>query len=157
MMEETTDRSTEADDDQAILVEVNPATEAFLAGAYRRIQTTILVLAVIAIPILWMVTDWRVATGFALGAGLAYLNFLWLKQSIIALTNRVNAQENSPQGRSVVFKFIFRYLVIATAAYAIISSSTISVAGLIAGFFLSVVALLFEVVTEVVHALRHGD
>jgi hypothetical protein len=156
-MEEATDRSTEVDNTPPVLVAVNPATESFLAGAYRRIQSTIIVLAAIALPLVWLVADWRVAAGFALGAALAYLNFLWLKQSIIALTNRVTTQETSPQGRAVVFKFIFRYLVIATVAYAIISSSTISVLGLLAGFFLSVVALLFEAVTEVVHALRHGD
>ena len=140
-----------------ILTEPNPRTEAFLAGAYPRIQTAILVLAAaLALPA-FLAFGWRTGVGFLFGAALAYLNFLWLKQSIIALTDRVSTQETSPQGRIVVFKFIFRYLVIATVAYAIISSSSLSILGLIAGFFLSVVALLFEAVTEVVHALRHND
>lgn len=143
--------------DQPILIEPDPKTESFLAGAYRRIQTAILVLAVLVTPALWTFTGWRIAVGFLIGAALAYLNFLWLKESIVALTDRATAQETSPQGRAVIFKFIFRYLVIATVAYAIISSSTISILGLIAGFFLSVVALLFEAVAEVVYSLRHGD
>jgi hypothetical protein len=145
------------ENDQPILVAVNPATESFLAGAYRRIQTAIVVLGSLGGLLAFAALDWRIAAGFLLGAALAYLNFIWLKQSIIALTNRVSAQENSPQGRAVVFKFIFRYLAIATVAYVIISSSNISVLSLIAGFFLSVVALLFEAVTEAVYSLRHGD
>ena len=145
------------ENDEPILVAVNPATESFLAGAYRRIQTVIVALGAVGGIAAYLVAGWRTGSGFSLGAALAYLNFLWLKQSIIAITNRVSAQENPPQGRAVVFKFIFRYLVIATTAYVIISSSTISILGVIAGFFLSVVALLFEAVTEVVYSLRHGD
>jgi hypothetical protein len=145
------------ENDDPILVAVNPATESFLAGAYRRIQTAIVVLGGLGGLLAFAVLGWRIATGFLLGAALAYLNFLWLKQSIIALTNRVYAQENSPQGRAVILKFIFRYLAIATVAYVIISSSNISVLSLIAGFFLAVVALLLEAVTEVVYSLRHGD
>ncbi|HUS18031.1 MAG TPA: ATP synthase subunit I [Terriglobales bacterium] len=147
----------ESDNEVTPLAPVNPATESFFIGAYRRIQLTITVLGVIGSIVVLFVFGWRVAAGFLLGASLAYLNFLWLKQSIIALTDRISAQENAPQGRALVFKFIFRYLVIATVAYAIISRSSISVLGLIAGFFLSVVAFLFEAVTEVIYALRHGD
>ncbi len=155
--------------DQTTLVEASPAAEAFYAGAYRRMQAVIIALGVTGSGLALLVYGWRGGGGFLLGAGLAYLNFVWLKQSIIALTDRVagqgasaeNASEAAPQsasqGRAVVFKFIFRYLVIATVAYAIISSSSLSVLGLIAGFFLSVVALLAEAVTEVVYSLRHGD
>lgn len=142
--------------DERILAVPDPATEAFLAGAYRRIQTTIVALGLISGAAVFLIFGWRAGGGFLLGAAIAYLNFLWLKQSIIALTNRVSALETSPQGRSAVFRFIFRYLVIATVAYAIISSSSLSVLGLMGGFFLSVVALLSEAVTEVIYSLRRG-
>jgi hypothetical protein len=151
------DSEDHADNEDTQIVPVNPATESFFIGAYRRIQLTIIILGSIGSMAALLIFDWRVSAGFLLGASLAYLNFLWLKQSIIALTDRISAEQNAPQGRAVIFKFIFRYLVIATVAYAIISSSTISIPGLIAGFFLSVVALLFEAVTEVIYALRHGD
>ncbi len=153
---------------EVILVPIDPAEEAFYAGAYRRMQSVILAVGVTGTVLALPVYGWRVGGGFLLGAALAYLNFVWLKQSIIALTNRLAAQgegiipnetagETASEPRSVIFKFIFRYLVIAAVAYAIISSSSFNVLGLIAGFFLSVVALLFEAVTEVVYALRHGN
>ena len=145
------------ENDDPILVAPHPPTEHFLSGAYRRIQLAIIVLAAGLTGPAFYFFGWRNGGGFLLGAGIAYLNFLWLKQSIIALTDAVNEHTPPTRGRAVAFKFIFRYAVIAAVAYAIISSSTLSIAGLIAGFFLSVVALLFEAVTEVVHALRHGQ
>ncbi|HUR36250.1 MAG TPA: ATP synthase subunit I [Terriglobales bacterium] len=140
-----------------ILAAPDPATDAFLARAYWRMQTTIAVLGIAGTAIIALTLGWRNGIGFLLGASLAYLNFRWLKQSILALTDRISAQETIPQGRAVVFKFIFRYLVVATVGYAIISSSTINVLSVIAGFFLSVAALLMEAVTEVAYGLRHGD
>jgi hypothetical protein len=155
-----------SDADEVILVEVDPAAEAFYAGAYRRMQSVIMTVGVAGTVLALPLYGWRVGGGFVLGAALAYLNFVWLKQSIIGLTNRLAAQqgaiilnetagETAPERRGVAFKFVFRYLVIAAVAYAIISSSSLNVFGLIAGFFLSVVALLFEAVAEVVYALRH--
>lgn len=142
--------------DDVVRAEPNPHTDAFLAGAYRRIQTTIIVLAaLLGMPAFFY--GWRMGGGFLLGAAAAYLNFLWLKQSILVLTDSINEHSPPTRGRAVAFKFIFRYAVIAAVGYAIISSSSLSFLGLMAGFFLSVVALLFEAITEVVHALRHGD
>ncbi len=145
------------ENDDPILVAPHPPTEHFLAGAYRRIQVAIIVLAAVLAGPFFYFLGWRSGGGFLLGAAIAYLNFLWLKQSILALTDSVNEHSPPTRGRVVAFKFIFRYAVIAAVAYAIISSSALSITGLIAGFFLSVVALLFEAVTEVVHALRHGQ
>jgi hypothetical protein len=161
----TDGHSPEQNAEDVVLVPLNPAADAFYAGAYRRIQTVIIALSIAGSVPMFVVYGWRVAGGFLLGALLAYLNFVWLKQSIIALTDRVSQvpanAENAPQSRApggaIVFKFLFRYLAIATVGYVIISSSSLNVLGLIAGFFLSVVALLFEAVSEVVYALRHGD
>lgn len=146
--------STEDQVDDPILVEPHPPTESFLAGAYRRIQVAIAVVTVTLAGPVFYVWGWRVGGGFLLGAGLAYLNFLWLKQSTIALTDSINEHSPPTRSRAVVFKFIFRYAVIGAVAYAIISSSSLSVLALIAGFSLSVVALLFEAVTETVYGLR---
>ena len=151
--------------DQTILVPVDPIVDAFYAGAYQRIQTAIVILAGVGIVPALFFYGWRGGGGFLLGASLAYLNFVWMKQSIIALTNQISAlepaaessTETASQSRAVVFKFLFRYLAITTVTYVIISSSSISVLSLIAGFFLSVVALLFEAVTEVVYSLRRGS
>ncbi|MEO5935921.1 MAG: ATP synthase subunit I [Terriglobales bacterium] len=143
--------------DPIMLAPMDPVADAFFAGAYGRISTVIVVLGGVGTVIAFALRGWQVALGFLLGAALAYLNFRWLKQSIIALTDRISAQEAAPGGRAVVFKFIFRYAVIFAVGYAIISSSNISVLSLIVGFFLSVVALLFEAVTEVVYSLRHGN
>jgi hypothetical protein len=143
------------------LVAVNPETERFFAAAYRRIQALIVGLGVIASIPVFAYFGWRVGAGFLLGAALAFINFLWMKQSIIALTNRITPQVEDQkvpsQGRAVIFKFIFRYALIGAAAYVIIFSSTVSVYGALAGFFLSVVALLIEAVNEAVYAIRHND
>jgi hypothetical protein len=148
---------TTENDGSTMLAPLDPIADGFFAGAYYRISTTVLVLGGVGTLAAFVGFGRQVAMGFLLGAALAYLNFRWLRQSIIALTDRVSGQENGPEGRAVVFKFIFRYGVIAAVGYAIISSSNLSVSGLIAGFFLSVVALLFEAVTEVVYSLRHGN
>jgi uncharacterized membrane protein len=148
--------TSEAQEPVPVELEPDPRTEAFLAGAYRRIQAAILVMAAAFAAPLFYFLGWRMGGGFLLGAAIAYLNFLWLKQSILALTDSVNEHTPPTRNRAVVFKFIFRYAVIGAVAYAIISSSSLSVLGLMAGFFLSVAALLFEAVTEVVQALRHG-
>ncbi|HUQ50093.1 MAG TPA: ATP synthase subunit I [Terriglobales bacterium] len=147
--------TTHPDAEELMQAPADPVADAFYAGAYRRIQFTILVLGgVVSLPAFYMF-GWRGGCGFLLGAAIAYINFLWLKQSILALTDRVASQQMPPQGRAMVFKFFFRYALIGAVAYVIISSSAINVLGVIAGFFLSVIALLAEAAVEVVYALRH--
>jgi ATP synthase I chain len=62
--------------------------------------------------------DWGI--GVMIGAGLAWLNFRWLKQGLDALTQAI-AQRGAPSKNTVpvgaYFKALFRYALIALIAY----------------------------------------
>ena len=139
---------------------ISPASEQFLSGAYRRIHIASFILSAVAALAAHLIWDARVAAGLLLGALVSWINFVWLKQSMVALTDRVAAGSEVPEkpgSRKILFKFIFRYVILAALAYVIISSLPVSVYGLLAGLFVSVAALLFESVCEMVFALRHEE
>ena len=61
--------------------------------------------------------DWGI--GIAIGAGLAWLNFRWLKQGLDALTQTITTQSGR-KGRvplGAYFKALFRYALIGLAVY----------------------------------------
>ena len=142
----------------------NPAEmEAFLDGAYRRIQAAIgpFTLAVM-VPLVWL-TGWLMGMGFAIGAVIAFFNFLWLKQSMIGLTSRyagTDAEEPPPPPPhtfSLMLRFLLRYAAIALAAYVIIRGSPGSSFGIMLGLLMFVPALLCEVLYEMWFTMKYGD
>jgi len=102
------------------------------------------------------VFGWRVAIGVMLGCVIAWVNFLWLKQAVVALADRVTASGQRQSSGGIVVRFLLRYAFIAVAAYAIFKISQDSLYGLLGGLFLTVAAILWEAVYEVVVALRRG-
>jgi hypothetical protein len=131
---------------------------AFLSGAYRRIQIAIAVITVCVTLGAGLQFGLRAALGVTLGGAIAFVNFAWLKQSMIGLTDRFaiavqrNSQPNTPR---VMLRFFARYAAIAIVAYATIASSAVSPYGVMAGLLLSVPALLFEAMYEIWRALRY--
>jgi hypothetical protein len=95
--------------------------------------------------------------GVLLGGSVAFLNFLWLKSSMLALTSAVAATEQVPPKPALLLRFLLRYALLAFVGYAIIASSAISAYGVMWGLLLSVPALLIEVIWEIRYALKHGE
>jgi hypothetical protein len=131
-------------------------SEFFYSGALPRITKVMPVLAALGtIALAWRV-NWFFALGFALGCGIAYLNFYWLKRVVNALAERVTNARPSERGGGVFARFLLRYALIAATAYAILKISRQSLYGMLAGLFLPVAAIGCEAAYELYMALRRG-
>jgi hypothetical protein len=137
-------------------IEQVAAAERFYSGAVRRIATCMLVL----MPVLIVAIAWRSgarpAVGFACGCVIAYVNFHWLKRVIAGFVDRASGTATSESGQGIVFRFLFRYVLMAVGAYVILTVSPASLNGLLAGLFLPVAAILCEAAYEVYAALARG-
>jgi hypothetical protein len=147
---------SEGQDPSGAPVEVSPAAEAFYSGALKRITRLMPVLAVLFAAVAWIRFGGMVAAGVALGCAIAYLNFHWLKRVVFALADRVTESGNPKSGKGIVFRFLFRYGLIAIGCYAIFKVSEVALFGLLAGLFLPVAAITCEAVYEGYVALRRG-
>jgi len=93
---------------------------------------------------------WRGAGGFLLGALASYLNFRWLRRLVNAL-GAAAAEGAPPRPRAAVFLGL-RYLLLAVGAYVILKSSVLSLEAALAGLFVSVAAVVLEILFELVYA-----
>jgi hypothetical protein len=125
-------------------------------GAVTRIPRFMIVLSVLFTALGWLRFGWRMALGFACGSAIAYLNFCWLERVVTALADRVTSTGKPPSGRSVVARFLFRYLLMALGGYAIFSLSPASLYGLLAGLFLPVAGITCEAVYELYACFARG-
>ena len=130
--------------------------EGFYEGAYARIVRFMLVTAAVATAALWLGYGWRFGAAFALGCGLALLNFHWLKRVVAALADPAISTGEKQGTSGLVLRFLLRYLLVALAAYAIFRGSLLNVYGLLAGLFLPVAAIILEALYETYVALRRG-
>ncbi len=136
---------------------VGPNSSAtFYSGALRRIPQFMVVLALVLSLAACLHYGWRIALGFFCGCVIAYLNFRWLDRVVKALADRATQSGQPESGGGVVFRFLFRYFLMATAAYVIFTVSPASVYGLFAGLFLPVGAIACEAAYEVYAALGRG-
>jgi hypothetical protein len=136
--------------------EGDPAADSFYSRAIERIRRIMLVLA----PLLAMVVagkfGLRSAIGFAFGCAISYVNFYWLKRVIAGFADRATGIATSESGQGIVYRFLFRYVLMALGAYVILTVSPASLNGLLAGLFLPVAAILCEAVYELYAALARG-
>jgi len=116
-------------------------------------ELAIPLLAVVLTIALGLKTAWPVAAGFLIGSAIAYLNFRWLKATVIALTDAVTTHAAKP---SVVFRFLTRFVLITVAAYVIFVSYPIAFHGFLAGLFVPVLAILLEAVYVLYQAIQQG-
>ncbi len=101
---------------------------------------------------------WRPGAGVALGAGLAWVNFRWLKQGVTALVKISTAQAGSEHARvpmTVYAKFFGRFALLLAVVYVILSRSLLPVAAVLGGLFAVVAAVMIELMWELVRG-RHG-
>lgn len=132
------------------------AADKFYSGALDRIRRFMAAIAVVATVVVALVFGWKIGIGLALGCVIAWVNFYWLKQAVNALADRVTSTGRKQSGSGVVARFLLRYALIALAAYAIFRVYRDSLYGLLGGLFLTVAAILFEAVYEMVVSLRRG-
>ena len=132
------------------------AAEHFYSGALHRIRNFMAALA----PALIAVSFWkfgvRSALGFTFGSAIAYVNFYWLKRVIAGFVDRATGTATSQSGQGIVFRFLFRYILMALGAYVILTVSPASLNGLLAGLFLPVAAIACEAAYEAYAALVRG-
>jgi hypothetical protein len=106
--------------------------------------------------VVWLRFGWRTALGLACGCGVAYLNFFWLKRGVEGLADRIVQSGKTQLSKGVVAKFLLRYVLMAMAAYGILTVSPASLYGLLAGLFLPVAAVACEAAYELYVALARG-
>ena len=130
--------------------EVPQEEQRLLAGAERRIGQFILAL----IPFGTAAAAWQwnltVAGAFALGGGLAYLNYRWIVSVVDALSK---AQEQRPRARDYLRLFAPLVLLV-VFLYAIFNVSWSSATGVLTGVLLLVPAVFLEALVQLVLGLR---
>lgn len=132
------------------------ASERFYSGALDRIRRFMAVLAPLLIAAAWWRFGLRAAAGFAFGCAIAYINFYWLKRVISGFADRATGAATSQSSDGIVARFLLRYVLMAVAAYVILTVSPASLNGLLAGLFLPVAAIACEAAYEVYAALARG-
>lgn len=125
--------------------------ENFYAAAERRVEWLTALLGLAAAAFALARWGWLWGAGVALGTGITWINFRWLKLGVSTLVKASVAQTDPERVRipsSVYVKFFARYALLLTVVYVILSRSVLPLAALIAGLFAAVAAVLVEVVWE---------
>ena len=132
------------------------ASEQFFSGALRRIRNFMLILMPVFVAIAGLKYGARPALGITTGCVIAYVNFHWLERAISGFVDRAAGAETTQSGQGIVMRFLLRYILMAVAAYVILSVSPASLNGLLAGLFLPVAAIACEAGYELYAALTRG-
>jgi len=103
----------------------------------------------LAVIVSTMLQPWQVTTGLMLGGLLSLLNFHWLETSVAAVFN-VSAAER-PRVR--ISRYIIRYFVVATAAFAAYELRLVSLGAMFAGLCSFVPALFIEALRQFYFAI----
>jgi hypothetical protein len=127
---------------------IAPSADAFYSGALDRIRNVMLILTPTVSATVWWKFGRQPAIGFFCGCIIAYLNFHWLISGVSGLADRVTNTGKSQSGAGTIARFLLRYVLLAGAAYAILTSFPASLRGLFAGLFLPVAAIACEAVYE---------
>jgi uncharacterized membrane protein len=125
----------------------------FYSRTIERIQRIMIVIGTAAFATAQAYFGWRISLGMLCGCIIGYVNFYWLR-SIVSGVAELTVRSGTPaSSRRIVYRFLLRYLLMAVAAYAILSVSRESLYGLFAGLLLPVAALFCEAAYEAYAAL----
>jgi hypothetical protein len=127
--------------------------ENFYAAAERRVERLTAIIGLAGAVLALALAGWLWAAGVALGAGITWLNFRWLKVGVNALVKASVTQANAERVRipsSVYVKFFGRYALLLGVVYVILSRSVLPITALIGGLFAAVAAVVAEVLWELV-------
>jgi len=126
-----------------------------IEAVYQRLNFSLALLLVSGALTFFSLRDWKMSAGFLLGGLIGIFNFVVLKRTVSAVGQVVAEGRATRSVKRQVFKFFFRYLLLAAVLYVIFRSSAASVYGLFIGLFLPAGAILIEGVYELYRALRH--
>jgi len=139
------------------LTPVNPAIEQRLSGAYSRILRVAIALSVAGTLAAALIFTWQSGLGLAIGALLAYVNFVWLHhgterlvERIIAANTKTAEGKSKPRNVRFAFPFPLRYALLIGVAYVILKSYPRLLIGFIVGLILPIVAAMGEGIYEAV-------
>jgi ATP synthase I chain len=128
---------------------VDPAMEERLSGAYRRILRVAIALSVIGSLAAALLFSWQSGLGLAVGALLAFVNFVWLHRSTEKLVSRmISAGQSPPRKVRFVFPFPLRYALMIAVAYVILKSYPRLLVGFLVGLVLPIIASMGEGIYE---------
>jgi hypothetical protein len=119
--------------------------------AVARIERWTLALALAGAAAGSLALGWRWGAAFLLGAMTSWVNFRWMKRFVAALGQAATAPKKPPRKRVAVV-FGMRYLLLAAGAYVIVNYSGLSLAAALAGLFVSVAAVVIEILFELIYA-----
>ena len=122
--------------------------ERFLEHGVERIRKVMWSVAAGGAVALLAWRGWTWSAGWLIGSAVSALNFRWLKQ----LTDAIGEEASEP--RKAVFLGM-RYLLLGGGAYVILKYSPISLPAALAGLFVSVAAVIVEILFELIYA-RNG-
>jgi len=123
-------------------------------AVYQRLNFSIALLLIAGVLTFLSLRDWKMSWGFLIGGLIGIFNFVVLKRTVSAVGEVVVEGRATRSVKRQVFKFFFRYVLLAAVLYVIFKSSAVSVYGLFIGLFLPVGAILIEAVYELFGALR---
>src|SRR5258708_10681748 len=106
------------------------------AGTERRIAWLTLLIGFAAGGIVAVLRDPWWGAGLAIGAGLAWLNFRWLRQGLDALVAASTAQSGAERPRVPVgayFRALFRYALIGVRVYVIFNVLRVPLVSMVVG------------------------
>ena len=115
-----------------------------------RVTRTMLLVTVIGSLIALSWRGWPWGMGFLLGAAASWMNFRWMRRFVAGL---------GPDGKPSWFTLLFtlRYGLLAGAAYVILKYSKLSLSAMLAGLFVSLAAVVIEVLIQLIYARRNLD
>ena len=122
--------------------------ELWIGRAVARIWTLVWAIGAGGAVALVVWRGWSWGAGWVVGTSVSALNFRWLKQ----LTEAIGGAAGKP--RKAVFLGM-RYLLLGGGAYVILRFSAISLPAALAGLFVSVAAVIIEILVELAYA-RNG-
>ena len=114
------------------------------------VMRTLLLVAMIGSLIALAWGGWQYGLAFALGAAASWLNFRWLRAFVAGL-----GPDGKPSG--FMLFLLLRYALLAAAAYVILKYSKLSLPAMFAGLFVSLAAVIVEVLIQLGYARRNLD
>jgi hypothetical protein len=120
-------------------------------AALRRIYWWIVGIGAAGTVVLLIWKGWRESLGFAAGAGLAGLNFHWIKGAADTLMAKFTSQPDPHPPKLVAVRFVLRYALIGVAGYGIFKYLRVSLTAFLGGLLVVAAAILAEVLYELTH------
>ena len=151
------DPAPDQEADQAIpdQTPVDPAMEERLSGAYRRILRVAIGLSVAGTLAGALLFSWQSGLGLAIGALLAFINFVWLHRGTERLVERIiSGVKTRPRKARFSFPFPFRYGLLIAVTYVILKSYPRLLIGFIVGLILPILAAMGEGIYEALVASK---